>query len=190
MRFAAVFLSSLIFLAGCTVLAPMAQPPMAPVQASQVDRSSYRLASGDRVRIDVYGETDLLAEETLDVSGMINYPLLGRMQATGLTLKELEQTVASRLKAGYLVNPSVRASIVSFRPIYVIGQVRRAGAYPYVEGLTVEKAVALAGGMTEIASTRKIFVLRESNPGNQREKATLQTTILPGDTIVIEESLF
>lgn len=130
-------------------------------------------------------------EETLDVSGTINYPLLGRIQAAGATLKELERAVSARLKSGYLVNPSVRASILMFRPVYVIGQIRRAGAYPYVEGLTVEKVIALAGGMTEIASTRKIFILRESvDAQNQREKAQLQTPIFPGDTILIEESLF
>lgn len=165
-------------------------PPGANTQPSTIDRSTYRLAAGDRVRLDVYGEADLAAEETLDVSGTMNYPLLGRIPAAGMTLKELEQSLAARLKAGYLVNPSVRASIVLFRPVYVVGQVRRAGAYPYVEGLTVEKVIALAGGMTEIASTRKIFVLRESSAQNQRERAGLQTPVFPGDTVVFEESLF
>lgn len=194
---AAGFTLFLTLLGGCAGLGTTAAPAGAPAEPmasgsgpTQVDRSVYKLSAGDRVRIDVYGESDLNAEETLDVSGTINYPLLGRIQATGLTLKELEQAVVAKLKAGYLVNPSVRASIILFRPIYIIGQVRRAGSYPYIEGLTVEKAVALAGGLTEIASTRKMFVLRESSPQNQRERAVLQTPIFPGDTIVIEESLF
>lgn len=188
MRFSAflIFLP-LVLLTSCAIEGVSKET--APT-VTQVDRSSYKLATGDRIRLDVYGEPDLLAEETLDVSGTINFPLLGRLPAKGLTLKELEQAVASRLKAGYLVNPSVRASIVLFRPIYIIGQVRRAGSYPFIEGLTVEKAIALAGGMTEIASSSKIFVLRESPVQAQKQQVKLYTPIFPGDTIIVEESLF
>lgn len=190
MRFIAFFLClASVLNIGCAGNRPSI-PAETTLIASQVDRSSYKLATGDRIRLEVYGEPDLTAEETLDASGAINFPLLGRIPSKGLTLRELEQSVAAKLKSGYLVNPSVRANIVLFRPIYIIGQVRRAGAYPYVEGLTVEKAIALAGGMTEIASVRKIFVLRESAIQAQREQAKLHTTVFPGDTIVVEESLF
>jgi polysaccharide export outer membrane protein len=126
----------------------------------------------------------------VEPTGTINYPLLGRIQAVGFTLKELEQNIVKLLKSGYLVNPNVRATILAFRPVYVVGQVHRPGSYAYVEGLTAEKALALAGGTTPIASTSKIFVLRESATPNKREHAELDTPIFPGDTVIIEESLF
>lgn len=176
--------------AGCGLVPAHDDAPTASSAAPTLDRNSYRLGAGDRIRVDVYGEPDLSAEETITAAGTINYPLLGRISTVGLTLKELEGVIAKRLREGYLKQPSVRATILLFRPLYVIGQVHRPGSYPYNEGLTVEKAIALAGGMTQIASTRKIYVLRESSANNQREKVQLGTPVFPGDTIVIEESLF
>ena len=147
------------------------------------------MGPGDKIRVDVYGEPDLSIEALIDATGTVNYPLLGRLTVQGLTLKEFEQLVVRRLSEGYLVNPSVRVVMMQFRPFYVTGQVNRVGAYPYVEGLTVEKALALAGGMTNIASTRKIYILREGLL-NQRERATFTSPVYPGDTIVVDESLF
>jgi polysaccharide export outer membrane protein len=189
MRLHALLLNLLI--AGCASVT-QSSVPVSPttVAVSTVDRNLYQLGSGDRIRIEIFGEPDLMTESLLEVTGTINFPLLGRIQAAGLTLKELEQSLAAKLKQGYLKNPNVRASIIQFRPIYVIGQVHHAGSYPYIEGLSVEKAIALAGGMTAIASSRKIYVLREKNSQNQREHAQLETPIFPGDTIVVEESLF
>ena len=182
-----------LFLAGCAVLPPepgRAEPEKQPVAGFVVlDRNSYRLAAGDKIRVEVFGEPELSVEALIEAAGTINYPLLGRIVVQGYTLKDVEQLLARRLSDGYLVNPSVRVFTVQFRPFYVTGQVRRVGAYPYVEGLTVEKALALAGGMTEIASTRKIFILREGIK-SLRERATLESTVLPGDTIVVDESLF
>lgn len=153
--------------------------------------SLYRLEVGDRVRIDVFGEPDLSVETTIPATGSITYPLLGQVPAVGLTPKQLEASIASELRNGYLVKPDVRVSIAQFRPIYVLGQVRRAGSFPYSDGLTVEKALALAGGLTELASTRRIFIVREKNAGNRdREKAGLDTLVLPGDTIYVEQGLF
>lgn len=190
MRFATFLSIVLTLLSGC-MLRPVAVPENpAPSPQLKVDRDSYRLGTGDRIRIDVYGEPDMSIEVTLEGAGSINYPLLGRIQISGMTVKELEELIAKRLRSGYLVNPSVRANVLHFRPVYVIGQVRKAGAFPYVEGLTVEKAIALAGGMTDIASTRKIYILREGVTQNRREHAKLETPVSPGDTIVIEESLF
>ena len=186
-------LASALLLAGCGVL-PLEQTSGESAQTPTagfvvLDRNSYRLAAGDKIRVEVFGESELSVEALIESAGTINYPLLGRIVVQGYTLKDVEQLLTRRLSEGYLVNPSVRASMVQFRPFYVTGQVRRVGAYPYTEGLTVEKALALAGGMTEIASVRKIFILREGIK-SLRERATLESTVLPGDTIVIDESLF
>lgn len=183
-----LFVAALCCLSACATIPRSAAGEAAP--PATVDRGSYRLNSGDHVRVDVFGEPDISVEATLEASGTINYPLLGRVVAGGLTTKELEREITEGLKDGYLVNPNVRVTIVQFRPIYLVGQVQHAGSFPYVEGLTVEKAIALAGGMTPLGSTRKMFIMRESNSPAGREKAELITPVLPGDTVMVEESLF
>lgn len=194
MRFTVVAIFFVLLgLSACIVhrpIQPVEDAPTLPASGAKVDRGSYHLGSGDRIRVDIFGEPDLSIDETLDAVGTINFPLLGRIQATGLTLNELEQVISKRLKEGYLVNPNVRASILLFRPIYIIGQVHRPGSYGFIDSLTVEKAIALAGGMTPIASSRKIFILREGAAQSQRQHADLETPVFPGDTILVEESLF
>jgi len=161
------------------------------VPSTQRSLAAYKIGSGDRLRIDVFGEPDLSFETTADANGTITYPLLGRLRVLGLTGKDLEQVLTEGLTQGqFLVKPEVRVNIVNFRPIYVIGQVKRAGSYPYVEGINVEKALALAGGMTDLASTRQIYILRENNQTFLREKADLSSQVFPGDTVIIEQGWF
>ena len=172
-------------------ITPSAVTPVAPPATIQPrSLASYKIGSGDRLRIDVFGEPDLSIDTAVESNGSINYPLLGRLRVVGLTAKELEQVIIKGLKGDFLIKPDVRISLVTYRPIYVIGQVRRAGSYPYVEGINVEKALALAGGMTDLASVRQIFILREDNQTYLREKAGLETVVLPGDTVIIEEGWF
>ena len=154
------------------------------------DLSAYRLGIGDRVRIDVYNEPDLSVDATVDPTGRISYPLLGSTNALRKTAHELERDVAQGLAAGYLKSPDVRVTVIQYRAFYVTGQVQRAGAYPFIIGLTVEKALALAGGMTNLASSRQIYLLHEDQPNDQRVKVGLDAPVLPGDTLVVEESLF
>jgi polysaccharide biosynthesis/export protein VpsN len=158
--------------------------------AAVPDLSAYRLGIGDRVRIDVFGEGDLSLDASVDPTGHISYPLLGSINVLRKTAHQLQQDIAQGLSAGYLVNPDVRVNVVQYRPFYIIGQVRRSGAYPYVVGLTVEKGLALAGGMTDVASVRKIYILREDSPPASRIHVGLDALVLPGDTLIIEESLF
>lgn len=156
-----------------------------------VDLSAYKLGIGDRLRIDVYGEPDLSIEAVVDGGGAINYPLLGAVAARQKTAFQLEQSLKASLAAGYLIDPDVRVSVVQYRPFYTIGQVRKPGPYSYVIGLTVEKAIAIAGGLTTLASTRNMFVLREdATAQSQRIKVGLDALVLPGDTLLIEEGLF
>lgn len=150
----------------------------------------YQLSAGDVVRIDVFGEPDLSLDATLEPDGSINYPLLGRVAAQGLTSSGLEQQLIARLKAGYLRSPQVRVRVVQFQPIYIIGQVRKSGAYPYTPGLTVEQALALAGGMTALASTRRIFVQPRGSDESKRQRLSLDGALRPGDTLIVEEGLF
>lgn len=155
-----------------------------------LDRTVYRLDVGDRIRVDVYGEPELSINATIDESGSINYPFIGRVRADSRTVAELESEIMERLRGDYLVAPSVRATIESFRPVYITGEVRTPGAYPYSSGLTVEKALALAGGLTDFASRRNIHLLRDMQPGEGRVHAELGTVVAPGDTIIVDESWF
>lgn len=185
---AALLLVTSILLCGCQAGAP--RPPAQAAVAGAADLSAYRLGVGDRVRIQVYGEPELSMDVDVDPTGHVGYPLLGSIPAQRKTAAELGADLTKRLAGGYLVNPDVRVTVVQYRAFYVTGQVNRAGAYPYTVGLTVEKALALAGGMTRLASIRGIYLLREDAPVSERRKVALDAAILPGDTLVVEESLF
>lgn len=161
-----------------------------PKPAGAPDLSAYRLGIGDRVRVSVFGEPDLSLDADVDASGNMSYPLLGAVPAARKTAAELAKAIATGLANGYLVNPDVRVTVVQYRPIYVTGQVSRPGAYPYSVGLTVEKAVTLAGGLTRIASERGVYLLPEDAPGSQRRRVRFDEPVMPGDTLVVEESLF
>ena len=184
-------------LSACTAFrstqAPSRPAPAAATSAvtpAEPDLKAYRLGIGDRLRVNVFGETDLSLEATVDGTGHISYPLLGSVLAMRKTADELAKDISVGLAAGYLVNPDVRVTVTQYRAFYVIGQVQHAGSYPYVVGLTVEKALALAGGLTAIASTRKIYLLHEDMPAEKRMRVSMDTVVLPGDTLVVEESLF
>ena len=154
------------------------------------EEGAYRLGVGDSVRIEVHQEPDLALETQLQADGKIRFPFLGTLQAIGKTVSELQQEITVGLRGDYLINPEVRVRVVAYRPFFVTGQVVRSGGYPYVLGLTVEKAVTLAGGFTDRASRRNIFLVSEGSTQQQKVKVNLDSPIRPGDTLIIEESLF
>lgn len=163
-------------------------PRLPPTAVTQ--ESVYRLGSGDVIRVDVLGEAELSLQALIDPSGFINYPFLGGVRASGLTVAELETRIRNGLKSGYLVNPDVRVALAQFRPIFVSGQVRQTGSYPYSQDLTVDKALTLAGGLTAFASPSRIYIQRQGTGQLERVRAELDTPVFPGDTIVVEERLF
>lgn len=175
-------------LAACASAPPPRQPD--DVSRSQFVAASYQLGVGDRVRVEVFREADLSGEAAVEASGYINYPLIGYVPAVGLTPRQLEQDLIRRLRGEYLRNPDVRVYVVRYRPVFVSGAVRNTGAFPFTEGLTVEKALTLASGMTPLGSTRRIFVLREGAPAGAREKVGLDAPLYPGDTLFVEEGVF
>ncbi len=153
--------------------------------------SNYRLATGDVVSIRVFGEEDLSREKIrLTDAGTVFYPVLGEIQVLGKTVGEIEKLIADGLRGRYLVNPSVTVSIDNYRQYFVTGQVGAPGGFAYQPGLTVAKAVALAGGFKERASQSKMFVIRDADPKKNRERVELSTAIFPGDVLTIEESFF
>ncbi len=153
--------------------------------------SNYKLASGDVITIKVFGEDDLSREKIkLTDAGTVFYPVLGELQVLGRTVGELEKNITDGLRGRYLVNPRVAVSIDEYRQFYVNGQVDKPGAYAFQPGLTVAKAVAIAGGFKERASQNKMFVIRETDPKKVKEKVELGSAVFPGDVLTIEESFF
>ena len=162
--------------------------PSSPVEGSGF---TYRIDAGDRVSITVYQEPDLsVAAARVKADGTIAVPLLGDLRVAGLTSQELQDLVTARLLDGYLKKPNVTVTIDGYRLYYIKGEVARPGGYSFVDGLTVAKAVALAGGFTPRASERSITLVRESDPDNPIESVGVNVAIRPGDIITVGESFF
>lgn len=151
---------------------------------------AYRLGAGDRVKVTVYGHPDLSGEFEIDGAGMISLPLIQQVQAEGLNLVEFEAAVTAKLKPDYLRNPRVSVEVLNYRPFYIIGEVNTPGSYPYVNGMTVINAVAVAGGFTYRARTKKLVIVRGKGPDRRRMKASQDTVVYPGDVIEVAERFF
>jgi polysaccharide export outer membrane protein len=153
--------------------------------------STYKLGSGDMISIRVLGEEDLKREKVrLSDAGTISFPVLGEILVKGMTVGGLEDYITKNLKGRYLVNPQVTVSIDEYRNFYVNGMVEKPGGYPYSPGLTVRKAISIAGGFKERASREKINIIREDDPQQTPRRVDLNTAIAPGDILTIEESFF
>lgn len=151
----------------------------------------YQLASGDVVRITVFGEADLSFNEIrLNDAGTFSYPFIGQVRARGKTPNQIEDLIASKLKDGYLVDPRVTVSVITYREFYISGEVKKPGGYPYQPGLTLERAIALAGGLSERASTSRVTIMRGDGTSRKAQKAELETAIHPGDSITIKQGFF
>ena len=174
-------------------LAANAAPPAAPqpVSARTIDPvADYRLGSGDKIRVTVFGEEQLSGEFFVGASGKVALPLLGEIQAGGLTLREFQAEVETALKDGYLKEPRVSAEVLNYRPFYILGEVNKPGTYPYTSGLTVVNAVATAEGFTYRANTKRVFIKRANDVGEKEYPLTTTTMVAPGDTIRIAERFF
>lgn len=153
--------------------------------------ATYELASGDVISIKVYGEDELTFENVLLTdAGTVSFPFLGEVNARGKTIAQLVQLITSGLKDGYLVNPRVTISINEYRKFFVNGAVEKPGGYPFQPGLTLRKAIAIAGGLTERGSETKIYIIKDRDPDKESQKTTLDAPILPGDIVTVEESFF
>lgn len=155
-----------------------------------VSADTYRLGQGDAIAIQVFDEPDLTLDTVVGASGSINYSYLGDIKVAGKSPVELEKHIAGLLQNGYLVNPSVNVRVTQYRPFYINGEVRSPGSYSYQPGLTLERAIALAGGLTDRASTRKIFVNKADSDNSDEIRVPLNFRVQPGDTITIKEGFF
>ena len=172
--------------------APAASPTSEEVTAGPKDPQlvEYRLGSSDKVRVIVYGEESLSGEFFISGNGKASLPLIGDIQAAGLTVRAFQQEVQAALKDGYLKDPRVSVEVLTYRPYYIMGEVDKPGQYPYTSDLTVMNAVATAGGFTYRANKSRVYV---KHIGDEKERVyplTSTAPVSPGDTIRIGERLF
>jgi polysaccharide export outer membrane protein len=150
----------------------------------------YILDSGDKLRITVFNEPELSGEFEIDGSGILAFPLIGSVKAGGIDPRSLEKLLADKLRGEYLVNPRVNIEVLNFRPFFILGEVKSPGSYPYVNGLNVINAVALAGGYTPRAYKKKVLITRGQGKDRKEFHAGEEELVLPGDSIRVEERLF
>ncbi len=164
-----------------------APPPQAAMAYAQ---GPYMLDTGDRLRIVVYGQEGLTNSYSVDAAGSITLPLIGAVPARGRTAAELSSAIAAKLKQGYMREPHVAAEIEAFRPFFILGEVTFPGQYPYVPNMTVETAVAVAGGFSPRANRQAVTISRSSAGETVREPASLSAPVRPGDTLSVAERWF
>ena len=152
--------------------------------------SDYRLGAGDKLGITVFNEKELSMDVRLSDAGSFLYPFLGEVIAKNKTIGDVQSLLTSQLKDGYLVDPKVYVSILEYRPFFVNGEVGRPGGFPYQPGLTIRKAISLAGGLTARASPTKIYVIHENDPTGVPRLTTLNAVLLPGDIVTVDQSFF
>lgn len=150
----------------------------------------FRLGVGDRLKIVVFGEDELATEGDINASGAISMPLLGDVAASGKTIEEFSAGLRGQLEQGYLKTPKVSVQVLNYRPIYLQGEVKRGGEFPYKPGLTMADAVALAGGYTYRAVTSYVLLRRQGESDAREVPLDGSIPVLPGDNIQVPERFF
>jgi polysaccharide export outer membrane protein len=165
---------------------PMAYAAPAPVSYD----ASYHLDAGDRLRVVVYGQEGLTNTYAIDAGGAITMPLIGSLPARGRTPAGLAAEIGARLRGGFIRDPSVAVEIESYRPFFILGEVAAPGQYPYVPNMTVESAVAIAGGFSPRARRDRVTVTHTDAAGTGRYVVPPGTSLSPGDTVLVGERWF
>jgi polysaccharide export outer membrane protein len=160
----------------------------APMPAANDD--AYRLDAGDKLRVVVYGQDGLTNTYAIDAGGSITMPLVGAVPARGRTPARLAAEISARLRNGYIRDPSVAVEIESYRPFFILGEVAAPGQYPYVPNMSVESAVAIAGGFSPRARRDNVTLTHTDASGSMRVVAPLGTVLSPGDTVLVGERWF
>src|ERR1039457_2746133 len=168
---------------------PYAAAPDSYASASPYTQP-YTLDAGDKLRIVVFGQDGISNAYIVDAGGNVNLPLIGTVPARGSSTQQLSQRIAERLKRGYVREPHVTVEVETYRPFFILGEVTTPGQYPYVADMTVEKAIAIAGGFAPRANKNKVELTR-SAPGHQMKgEVPLSYPVRPGDTVLVKERWF
>jgi polysaccharide export outer membrane protein len=162
---------------------------MAAAMPARYD-AAYQLDAGDKLRVVVYGQEGLTNTYAIDAAGSITMPLIGAVPARGRTPSALAAEIGARLRNGYIRDPSVAVEIDSYRPFFILGEVAAPGQYPYVPNMSVESAVAIAGGFTPRARRDRVTLTRTDGAGPSRMVVPLGSALGPGDTVQVGERWF
>lgn len=184
------FASSRVPSAPVVVAAPVAYVEPMPVAMPARYDAVYHLDAGDKLRVVVYGQEGLTNTYAIDAGGSITMPLIGSVPARGRTTAGLAQEIAGKLRNGFIREPSVAVEIESYRPFFILGEVAAPGQYPYVPNMTVESAVAIAGGFSPRARRDRVTVTHTDASGTGRFVVPPGTSISPGDTVLVGERWF
>ena len=152
--------------------------------------AAYRLDAGDKLRVVVYGQEGLTNTYAIDAGGSITMPLIGSVPARGRTPAGLASQITAKLRNGYIRDPSVAVEIEAYRPFFILGEVAAPGQYPYVPNMSVESAVAIAGGFSPRALRDRVTLTHADNSGSMRVVVPLGTALSPGDTVLVGERWF
>jgi polysaccharide export outer membrane protein len=152
--------------------------------------TAYRLDAGDRLRVVVYGQEGLTNTYAIDAGGSITMPLIGPVPARGRTPAGLAADITAKLRNGFIREPSVAVEIEAYRPFFILGEVAAPGQYPYVPNMTVESAVAIAGGFSPRALRDRVTITHTDAAGSMRTVVPLGTALSPGDTVLVGERWF
>ena len=177
-------LAGILLITGCTSYQP------APPAFHEAIYQPYLLDAGDRLRITVFDQETLTNTYSVDQAGYIAFPLVGSVPARGHTAKQIEGQIAAMLRNGYLRDPDVSVEIDRYRPIFVMGEVGSAGQYSYVPGMTVQKAIASAGGFSPRGYQVTVDVTRDINGNVMTGRVLTSDPLMPGDTIYVRERWF
>jgi polysaccharide biosynthesis/export protein len=173
----------------CGPLAACAPPPVG-VMAAPLAEAPYTLGPGDRLRITVFEQPNLSGSYNVDAAGTITLPLVGSVPAQGRTPQSLKGALEARLRDKFLRDPNVSVEIEAYRPFFIFGEVAQAGQYQYVAGMTVEQAIAIAGGYSPRGRRGLVELARRDGESVVRVEVPLTTVVKPGDTIFIKERWF
>ena len=183
-RTLALWILAFAALSGCSA------PHYGVLPAAATLYAPYRLASGDRLRVIVFGQEWLTNSFSVDGAGNISMPLIGLVRAQGLTTAQLQGAIEARLHRGYLRDPRASVEVEAYRPFFVLGEVGVPGQYPFVNGMTVQNAIAIAGGFAPRAARDSVDLTRNVDGEPVTVSAPLTFPVRPGDTINVRERLF
>jgi polysaccharide export outer membrane protein len=173
---------------GETYAAPI---PMAYAEPAAIKYdAAYHLDAGDKLRVVVYGQEGLTNTYAIDAGGSITMPLIGSVPARGRTPAGLAAQISARLRGGFIRDPSVAVEIEAYRPFFILGEVAAPGQYPYVPNMTVESAVAIAGGFSPRARRDSVTLTHTDESGTGRFVVPPATSLSPGDTVLVGERWF
>lgn len=180
----AVSLLALAVLSACTGYRP------APPAFHEAINQPYMLDAGDQVRITVFDQDDLTNSYSVGKSGYIAFPLVGAVAARGRTVQQIEADIAAKLRNGFMRNPDVTVEVERYRSVYIMGEVGAAGQYSYTPGMTVQNAIAAAGGFSARANQGNVDITRQINGRVITGRVLISDPLLPGDTVFVRERLF